>query len=100
MGEEGGSAAEPKFEEELQNLERVVTVLERGELDLEDAIRQYESGRESLKRCYRILEEARKRIEVLVGPSSLPPPGPSPVSGTDPVAWKVTEIGSAQPSVS
>jgi exodeoxyribonuclease VII small subunit len=67
MGDETKPAGEPSFEDELQNVERTVNLLERGELDLEESIRQYESGFQSLKRCYQILERAQKRIEVLVG---------------------------------
>ena len=59
------AAGDPSFEEELENLERVVELLERGELGLEEAIRQYESGHLSLQRCRVILESCRKRIEIL-----------------------------------
>src|SRR2546426_322796 len=61
---------EPSFEDELKNLERVVGLLERGELDLWEAIRQYESGHQSLKRCYQVLERAQKRIEILTAGAS------------------------------
>jgi exodeoxyribonuclease VII small subunit len=57
--------SELSFEKELENLERVVDLLERGELGLEEAIRQYESGARSLKRCHQALERAQKKVEVL-----------------------------------
>lgn len=75
----GGSRAPATFEKELENLERAVDLLERGDLDLEDAIRQYESGHRSLKRCYAILESVEKRIEILTRAAGASPGGKGPV---------------------
>lgn len=61
------------FEREIENLERVVGQLERGDLALEEALRQYESGHQSLRRCYLILERAQRRIEVLSPPGAWRP---------------------------
>ena len=69
MAGEAEGAPEASFEKELENLERVVNLLERGDVDLDEAIRQYESGYRALKRCYQVLESARKRIEILTGGS-------------------------------
>ncbi len=80
---------EPKsatsFEQQLENLERVVDKLERGELSLEEAIELYESGYRSLKRCYSILDEARARIEVLTASFGQSPPG-APMDAAPPRA--------------
>lgn len=87
MADDPQPAGEWNFEEELDNLEKVVDLLERGELSLEEAIRKYESGFRSLKRCYEILERAKKRIEVLTGglPSQVRTQDPLPTE--DPRGW-------------
>jgi exodeoxyribonuclease VII small subunit len=73
MLDDRGGLEPASFEKEIENLQRVVDLLERGELDLEEAIRQYESGFQSLKKCYQVLDNARKRIEILgVSPPQSP----------------------------
>jgi len=67
MDETSGQNAEPSFEKELANLENAVNLLERGDLGLEAAIREYERGFQSIKRCQEILERAQKKVEVLAG---------------------------------
>lgn len=51
------------FEVALSELEQIVTELERGELDLDAAIRAYERGTELRLHCERKLKEARLRVE-------------------------------------
>ena len=58
--------AKPKFEECLKNVEDVVRALESGKLGLEESLEKYEAGIAALRSCYRILEEAEKKIQVLV----------------------------------
>jgi len=55
--------AELSFEEALAELERIVQQLERGQLDLETAIRAYERGTELRRHCEAKLREARLRVE-------------------------------------
>ena len=57
---------EPKFEEALKKLEQIVEGLENGELSLEESLKQYEEGVHLSKLCARRLEEAKKRIELLM----------------------------------
>lgn len=66
-GAEGENSAseEAGFEAELDALENAVDELERGELTLEQAIERFERGFRSMKRCYALLRDAQKRIEVL-----------------------------------
>ena len=86
------AAGAASFEDELENLERAVASLERGDLPLEEALRRYESGHRSLRRCHALLEAAEKRIEVLAAPLVALPPdkGPRPVPGT--LAWRTLQI--------
>jgi len=80
------------FEKELGNLEKVVALLERGDLGLDDAIRQFESGHRSLDFCRRALEEARRRIEILAGPGPAVSGGPAESGQAGPAS----SIGSAE----
>ena len=57
---------EPKFEEALKRLEQIVEELETGELPLEESMKQYEEGVHLSKLCAKRLEEAKKKIELLM----------------------------------
>ena len=57
---------EPKFEEALKKLEQIVEELEGGELSLEESLKQYEEGVHLSKLCAKRLEEAKKKIELLM----------------------------------
>ena len=54
------------FEESLAKLEQVVTDLESGEIGLDDSLQRYEEGIQHIRRCRAELEQAEKRIEMLV----------------------------------
>ncbi len=54
------------FEENMQNLENIVQELEKGELNLEDSIKKFEEGIEISKKCNEILENAEKKITILI----------------------------------
>jgi len=56
----------PSFEDSLRELEATVERLEAGELPLEESLALFEKGVGSLKRCHAILDQAEKRIRVLV----------------------------------
>lgn len=55
------------FEHLLEAAEKAVSSLERGELSLEESLNTYEQGVRALARCYSLLEDAEKRVEVLSG---------------------------------
>lgn len=61
------SEAAPTFEEALAELESIVSDLEAGDLGLGDAMVRYEQGVKHLRRCYGLLEEAQRKIELLTG---------------------------------
>jgi exodeoxyribonuclease VII small subunit len=56
----------PKFEESLKAVEDVVKALESGKLGLEESLEKYEAGIAALRSCYKILEEAERKIQILV----------------------------------
>ena len=54
------------FEESIEKLEKVVNELETGNLNLDDSIKKFEEGMELSKKCNEILEEAEKKITMLI----------------------------------
>ena len=54
------------FEEQMEALEEIVEELEKGELSLEDSVSKFEQGIKISKDCNKILEEAEKKITILV----------------------------------
>ena len=61
-------AGEPlTFEQSLERLEKIVERLEGGQLTLSESLAQYEHGVKYLQYCYRQLERAERKIELLAG---------------------------------
>lgn len=58
--------AEPKFEKDLEKLEKIVEALEEGELSLDDSLKKFEEGIKLGRRCEKALSAAEKKIEVLM----------------------------------
>jgi exodeoxyribonuclease VII small subunit len=56
----------PAFEASLDELERVVKELEKGELSLERSLELFEKGMALSADCKKQLEEAETRVEMLV----------------------------------
>ena len=54
------------FETYLAQVEAAVKSLEGGKLQLEESIEKYESGIKALRQCYTILDQAEKKIQLLV----------------------------------
>ena len=57
---------EPTFEEALDQLEALVARLETGDLPLEEALRLFEEGVRLTRLCSTRLENAERRVQVLV----------------------------------
>jgi len=56
---------EPTFEQAQVELEQIVERLERGDVDLDEAIRLWERGEELYKACVGKLDSAQGKIEEL-----------------------------------
>lgn len=54
------------FESGLEELERIVKDLERGDLPLEQSLALFENGMRLSAECKRQLEEAETRVEILM----------------------------------
>lgn len=59
-------AKKRNFEDFLGEVEEVVTALEQGRLTLDESLVAYERGRKSLVACTKILDEAEKKVEILL----------------------------------
>jgi exodeoxyribonuclease VII small subunit len=57
---------EKSFEEALQELEEIVNRLEQGDLPLEEALQFFENGVKLSRYCHTKLDEAQKRVEILL----------------------------------
>lgn len=55
-----------KFEQAMARLEAIVGELEKGELPLDESLRIFEEGIRLSKSCLKVLEEAERKVEVLV----------------------------------
>ena len=58
--------AEEKFEEALTKLEEIVKKMESGDLTLEESLKSFEEGVRLSRFCAKKLDEAERRIEVLL----------------------------------
>ena len=56
----------PNFEKNMSDLENIVTELEKGDLNLDESISKFEEGIKISKECNKILEEAEKKITILL----------------------------------
>lgn len=54
------------FEANLQELERIVSDLENGDLALEESLKLFESGVKLARECQERLNQAERRIEILM----------------------------------
>jgi exodeoxyribonuclease VII small subunit len=75
----------PTFEQALEEIERIVRDLEEGRIGLEASLARYEQGVGLLRRCYELLTQAERRIELVRGVDAQGNPMTSPLedeSGT------------------
>ncbi len=54
------------FEQQLSNLESLVTSLEGGDLTLEESLSSFEQGIKIARECQQALQVAEQRVEVLM----------------------------------
>lgn len=58
--------AKSNFENNMEDLEKIVFELEKGDLNLDDSISKFELGIKLSKECNKILEDAEKKITILL----------------------------------
>ena len=65
MSGEKNSEGVQGLEQALKDLERIVVNLEKGDLPLAEAIKQFERGVALTRRCQTVLKEAEQKVQVL-----------------------------------
>ncbi|HHL45849.1 MAG TPA: exodeoxyribonuclease VII small subunit [Gammaproteobacteria bacterium] len=55
------------FEAALQELEKLVEQMEKGELTLEESLQDFEHGIELTRKCQKALQQAEQRVQLLSG---------------------------------
>lgn len=55
-----------KFEDAMKELEQIASQLEKGDLNLDQSVTKFEEGMKLSKTCNKILEDAEKRISILI----------------------------------
>lgn len=58
--------AEKSFEEKMLNLELIKKDLEKDDLSLDDAVKKFEDGMKISRECREILDNAEKKITILL----------------------------------
>jgi exodeoxyribonuclease VII small subunit len=58
--------AKDKFEEALGKLEDIVKKMESGDMTLEESLKAFEEGIKLARLCSRKLDEAERRVEILL----------------------------------
>jgi exodeoxyribonuclease VII small subunit len=76
-----------QFEDALKRLQTIVEKLERGDLSLEQAMESFTEGMQLVQLCHQKLEEAEKKVEVLVKDQQ----GVWTATGFEPVAKESAE---------
>ena len=54
------------FEEAMKGLEQIAAELEKGDLNLDESVSKFEEGMKLSKACNQILQDAEKRISILI----------------------------------
>lgn len=54
------------FEEQIAELEQIINELENGNLNLDDSVTKFEEGMKISKECNKMLENAEKKITILL----------------------------------
>ena len=54
------------FEDKIKDLEEIAKKLESGDLNLDESMKEFEHGMKLSKECTKILDEAEKKIMILV----------------------------------
>jgi exodeoxyribonuclease VII small subunit len=66
LEKEGVLVGGVKFEQAMARLEAIVGELEKGDLPLDESLKIFEEGIRLSKSCLKILEDAERKVEVLV----------------------------------
>ncbi len=57
---------ENSFENKMKELEKIVNLLEKGDMNLDESMIKFEEGMKLTKECNKMLEDAEKKITILL----------------------------------
>lgn len=57
---------EQSFEDKIEELEKIVGELEKGDVSLDELVKKFENGIKLSKECSQILKDTEKKITVLL----------------------------------
>lgn len=57
---------ELNFEDAMKQLEEIANELEKNDLDLDTSVKKFEEGMKLSKQCSKMLENAEKKISILI----------------------------------
>ncbi len=57
---------EINFEDAMKKLEEIANELEKNDIDLDTSVAKFEEGMKLSKQCSKILEDAEKKISILI----------------------------------
>jgi len=77
------TAPAPDFEASLAELEAIVEKLERGDLSLDDSLKQFERGVQLTRSCQIALTQAEQKVEILLRKSGGDEFAPAPFEADD-----------------
>ena len=63
---QANDAKDVKYEDALKRLEKLVSELDRSELDLETRLKKFEEGTKLARLLLKKLDQAKKKVELLV----------------------------------
>ena len=61
-----------QFEKSLAELEKLVQLLEQGQVSLEDSLKYFEKGVELTRACHKALTEAEQKVSILMEKNGQP----------------------------
>ncbi|MDX9740486.1 MAG: exodeoxyribonuclease VII small subunit [Gammaproteobacteria bacterium] len=73
----------PDFERSLKDLEDIVTRMEKGDLSLEDSLREFERGIALTRACQEALQAAEQRVQILTEENGRTEPRPFSDGGSE-----------------
>lgn len=74
---------QPGLEADLVQLEALVEKLESGDLSVESALKEFETGIKLTRRCQKALKDAEQRVEILLAKEADGDPEPFELDGGD-----------------
>jgi exodeoxyribonuclease VII small subunit len=81
-----------KFEDALGRLETIVQTLERGDLSLDESLKAFEEGVKLSKNCLKLLDDAERRVDILLGERGRKKTQPFPTDD-EPADAETTDAG-------